>query len=161
MATIARMRRCGNYLALVSCMTVLSVAAAGCAQLSGSNINQFQPLEETVAIATADPLVLSEAAYAPDDIAAPPAQGSASASPASSVIAVPPAGGASNPVVEPNPVSPQSPTLTAPPVVAIQDDGYPNVNIPPAEPTRQLLTPDERAKLIADLNALGKRHGAQ
>lgn len=142
-------------------MTVLSLAAAGCAQLSGSSSNQFQPLEETVAIATADPLVLSEAAYAPDDPVAPPARGAASASSANSVIATLPAGRVSVPVAEPLPVPPQSPTSTAPPVVALEDDGYPNVNIPAPEPTRDLLTADERAKLIADLNALAKRHGSQ
>jgi hypothetical protein len=46
--------------------------------------------------------------------------------------------------------------VTAPVATA---DGYPNINITPQpnQPQSKLLTPEERAKLIEELNALAGR----
>jgi hypothetical protein len=40
---------------------------------------------------------------------------------------------------------------------AVDAKGFPNINVQPPQPTAQLLTPEERAKLIAELNALAGR----
>jgi hypothetical protein len=36
---------------------------------------------------------------------------------------------------------------------------YPNINVPPAEPGGTLLPPDQRAKMIGELEALKNRQG--
>ena len=48
----------------------------------------------------------------------------------------------------------------APPVVkTVRDDGFPNINSPPPEPSGKLLTPEERARVISELEALKNRQG--
>jgi hypothetical protein len=59
----------------------------------------------------------------------------------------------------PSPVG-VTPTITAAGDVsapAVDAKGFPNINAAPRQPTAQLLTPEERAKLIAELNALAGR----
>jgi hypothetical protein len=48
-----------------------------------------------------------------------------------------------------------------PPVVVktVRDDGFPNINAPPPEPAGKLLTPEERARVISELEALKNRQG--
>jgi hypothetical protein len=57
-------------------------------------------------------------------------------------------------------VTPSMPTIGATGEVsgpAVDAKGFPNINVQPPQPTAQLLTPEERAKLIAELNALAGR----
>ena len=79
-------------------------------------------------------------------------------------LAPPPAPAAApTPVISaPSPVgvTPTMPTITASgetPGPAVDAKGFPNINVPPAQPSAQLLTAEERAKLIAELNALAGR----
>lgn len=164
MATTVRTGHCGSRLALLIGMVTLSAALAGCVQSRISNSLQVEPLEEVAA--KADPLVLSGAAYAPGDLATPPVQEARSPVSTSPIVAAAPVAPASKPVVEVAPVPSQSPVVFAVPATEtpsspLTEDGYPNINIPPAEPTRELLSVEERDKLISDLNALAKRHGSQ
>jgi hypothetical protein len=89
------------------------------------------------------------------------------------IIAVP-SGRAPEPIVSATPLPPTDPALTLPPVAASQPnvppptqaapvataDGYPNINLAPKQPQSKLLTPEERAKLIEELNALAGRPSA-
>jgi hypothetical protein len=45
------------------------------------------------------------------------------------------------------------------PVKTVRDDGFPNINAPPPEPSGKLLSPEERARVIAELEALKNRQG--
>ena len=78
------------------------------------------------------------------------------------IPAAPPAVAVTAPVAPANPATPPAPaapsTVTAagadtPPAV----NGYPNVNAPQKEPEGKLLSPAERAKVIAELQALKMR----
>jgi hypothetical protein len=53
-------------------------------------------------------------------------------------------------------VTPTMPTVGAT-GSAVDEKGFPNINVQPVQPTAQLLSPEERAKLIAELNALAGR----
>jgi hypothetical protein len=57
-------------------------------------------------------------------------------------------------------VTPSMPTITATGEMsapAVDAKGFPNINVPPRQPTAQLLSAEERARLIAELNALAGR----
>jgi hypothetical protein len=55
---------------------------------------------------------------------------------------------------------PGEPEKVPPPVVkTVRDDGFPNINAPPPEPSGKLLTPEERARVISELEALKNRQG--
>ncbi len=57
-------------------------------------------------------------------------------------------------------VTPTMPTITTMGQVTgpvLDEKGFPNINAPPRQPTGQLLSADERARLIAELNALAGR----
>jgi hypothetical protein len=87
-----------------------------------------------------------------------------------------PTGGAPEPIVSATPLPPTDPSLAAPSATAIEPtaspppgipsapittaDGFPNINLAPKQPQSKLLTPEERAKLIEELNALAGRPGA-
>jgi hypothetical protein len=69
--------------------------------------------------------------------------------------AVAPAAFASDPKGDPG-----EPEKVPPPVVkTVRDDGFPNINSPPPEPSGKLLTPEERARVITELEALKNRQG--
>jgi hypothetical protein len=81
---------------------------------------------------------------------APAPKPAPSASPPTQVISAP----------SPVGVAPNMPTITASGDVsapAVDNKGFPNINVAPPQPTAQLLSPEERAKLIAELNALAGR----
>jgi hypothetical protein len=44
--------------------------------------------------------------------------------------------------------------------MALSDSAYPNINIRPPEPRSRLLSPAQRARVIAELEALANRQGA-
>lgn len=166
----------------VLCVAALSAAVAGCVQSSATNTKGAKPAPETAVAATNAPVVLSGAAYTDGNLATPPAPNAPASPPASSDIVPIPPGGAPAPDVASTPVPPPAPALFAapvipptpetppsetpplemPPVAATTADGFPNINVAPKQPGGQLLTPEERAKLIAELNALaGRKTGTQ
>jgi len=66
--------------------------------------------------------------------------------------------------VAPAPAVPAAPLAAAnPPAPSTTADGFPNINIAPqpTQPQTKLLTPEERAKLIEELNALAGRSNPQ
>jgi len=176
-ATTEQRRQCN--LAAIFCVPMLCVFLVACNQ----SARLAQPSPAAVAPATSDPLVLSGVAYTQGDAntranASPPPPASAD------VIAAPPAR-APEPVVSATPLPATDPALALPPVTAAQPapppttgpaaaeplpgtsppaqvttaDGFPNINLAPQpkEPQTKLLTPEERAKLIEELNALAGR----
>ena len=54
-------------------------------------------------------------------------------------------------------VMPTITTMGQIPTQVVDEKGFPNINVPPREPSGQLLSAEERAKLIAELNALAGR----
>jgi hypothetical protein len=61
-------------------------------------------------------------------------------------------------LVEDVPAAPSAkPTALVAPVDA---GGYPNLNVPPGHPAARLLSPDEKARTIAELEALARSQGA-
>jgi hypothetical protein len=155
---------------------MMSAAVAGCVQSSATNTKKAQPAPEVSAVATGAPVVLSGVAYTEGNLATPPAPNAPPTPPPATTDVVPAQPGTvpepvvastpppapaliTAPTVPPDPVAPspevpQVPTTTA--------DGFPNINVPPRQPGGQLLTPEERAKLIAELNALaGRPSGSQ
>jgi hypothetical protein len=97
----------------------------------------------------ADPMTTSTV------LAAPPPAHSTGVVPVAASVPPPP-------VTEKTPAPPVSaaappptgPSTAGAPVAA---DEFPNVNVAPPQPDGKLLTADERAKLIAELNALAAR----
>lgn len=86
--------------------------------------------------------------------------------PAKVVKAAPPPSPANDPfaapaafVAEPKPGPGEPEKVPAPVVKTVRDDGFPNINSPPPEPTGKLLTPEERARVISELEALKNRQG--
>jgi hypothetical protein len=161
----------------VLCASALSATLAGCVQSSGTDARKAKPAPEVSAVATGGPVVLSGVAYTEGNLSTPPGPNAPAAPPATSSDIVPP-GTPPEPVVASTPVPPPAPALITaptvppdpeapppavlPPVGATTADGFPNINVPPRQPEGQLLTPEERAKLIAELNALaGRKPGAQ
>lgn len=159
--------------------TILCGALAACVQSAGTNTRTAEPIAAASVVATSDPLVLSGVAYTQGDV---PAQTAAIPPPsANSNIFAAPAAGSPQPLVSSMPLPPTDPSLALPPVTSVPAvtapvstpprvvpppppmtapvataDGYPNINITPQpkQPQSKLLTPEERAKLIEELNAL-------
>jgi hypothetical protein len=123
------------------------LVAAGCTQSRG-DFAQFPSPAATAAV-TANPagapMTLAPAAHDPATVA--------SVAPAVMVqeANVPaPAAGARRATV--SPLEPQRPPAVA--------TGFPNINQVPEQPKTKLLTPEEKAKVIAELEALAKSQGA-
>jgi hypothetical protein len=150
---------------------VLSTVLAGCVQSSATNTKKAQPVPEVAAVATGEPVVLSGVSYTEGNLATPPVPNA----PATTDIVPVGSGTMPEPVVASTPPlapalitaptlppDPEAPPLGGPQVPATTADGFPNINVPPRQPGGQLLTPEERAKLIAELNALaGRPSGSQ
>lgn len=142
------------------CVAALSVAVAGCVQSSATNPRMAQPAADTASIATTDPVVLSGVAYTQGD-AMTAATASKPPSPNSDIVAAPAASAPTD--VKSVPLPPKAPASSAPPIASTSTvppedtTEYPNINIPPAQPEGKLLSAEERAKLIQELNALAGR----
>jgi hypothetical protein len=155
---------------------MLSIVVSGCVQTSRTGTPVAEPNQATGAVATSDPLVLNGVGYTQGHAATQPSD----SRPANADVAVP-AAVAPEPVVSSTPLPQTGPTSTTPPVAASQPnasapapatqtdaqpvpvttaDGYPNINLTPQQPQSKLLTPEERAKLIEELNALAGRPNA-
>lgn len=157
------------------CAAMLSIVVSACVQASRTGSRLAEPNQGPDAVATSDPLVLNGVAYTQSGAATQP--GNSRPPPNADVIAVPAAG---EPAVNSTPLPQTSPEPTTPPVAVSQPnaapapatqadtqpvpvttaDGYPNINLTPQQPQSKLLTPEERAKLIDELNALAGRPGA-
>lgn len=153
---------------------MVCLVLSACVQSAGTQNRLAEPGPGAGVVATSDPLVLSGVAYTEGDArtrtnAAPPPPANAD------VVAVP-SGGAPKPIVSSTPLPPTDPALASPmivptepaapptatpPVPVTTADGYPNINVAPQpkQPQTKLLTPEERAKLIEELNALAGRSG--
>lgn len=153
---------------------MLSIVVSACVQTSrtGSGLPENQGAG---VVATSDPLVLNGVTYTQGAVTQP---SNSSPPPTAGVVPVP-AGNEPGPAVSSTPL-PQSAPAPPPPVIASQPnvppvpttqpdaqpvpvttaDGYPNINLTPQQPQSKLLTPEERAKLIEELNALAGRSGA-
>jgi hypothetical protein len=159
----------------ILCATVLSTALAGCVQSTATNTKKAQPVPEIAAVATGEPVVLSGAAYTEGSLTTPPAPNAPPTPPATTDIVPVQPGTTPAPVVASTPPpapalitaptippDPEAPLAEVPLIPATTADGFPNINVPPRQPGGQLLTPEERAKLIAELNALaGRPSGSQ
>jgi hypothetical protein len=168
-------RLCASAWLPILCATVLSTALAGCVQSRATSTKKAQPVPAVAAIATGAPVVLSGAAYTEGSLTPPPAPNAPPTPPATTDIVpvqpgtTPGAVVASTPPPVPAlitaptvPPAPEAPPPQVPQVPTTTADGFPNINVPPRQPEGQLLTPEERAKLIAELNALaGRGTGAQ
>jgi hypothetical protein len=178
-ATTTELRWRKNHLSIVGAF--LCVALSACAQSAGNRSAGVSPVPGTGVAATSDPLVLNGVASTQSANASTPIAPSPSRS--ANVVAAP-SGGVSQPVVSATPVAPVQPTISAPMATtavspstatpaapaappaqvgtasATTADGYPNINVTPKQPQSQLLTPEERAKLIEELNALAGRSAA-
>jgi hypothetical protein len=154
----------------VSLFAISAVFALGTAACVPGGSSEFS---KPVA-ATSEPVVLNgaegaaagsaEASAAPAK-ATPPADGAAPAD-RTPAVAVAPAdepkaadGGAKDAAAAfaatPEPAA--TAAVGAVEVPAKNAAGYPNINIPPKEPQGALLPPDERARVISELQALAKR----
>jgi len=166
MASATGPRLCASSWLPILCATVLSTALAGCVQSTATNTKKAQPVPEIAAVATGEPVVLSGAAYTEGNLTTPPATTDIvpvqpGTTPAPVVASTPPPAPAliTAPTIPPDP---EAPLPEVPLVPATTADGFPNINVPPRQPGGQLLTPEERAKLIAELNALaGRPSGGQ
>jgi hypothetical protein len=172
MASATVPRLCASSWLPILCATVLSTALAGCVQSTATKTKKAPPLPEIAAVATGEPVVLSGAAYTEGNLTTPPAP---NAPPATTDIVPVQPGTTPEPVVASTPPpapalitaptippAPEAPLPEVPLVPATTADGFPNINVAPRQPEGQLLTPEERAKLIAELNALaGRPSGAQ
>jgi|GEM_PF-3641641 len=156
---------------------MLPLVVSACVQTSRTGSQLAEPSQDSGVIATSDPLVLNGAAPTQGNAAT---QSSNSRPPQNADIVAVPAVGAPEPVASSAPPPQTGPASTAPPVAASQPnaspalanqpdaqavpvttaDGYPNINLTPQQPQSKLLTPEERAKLIEELNALAGRSGA-
>ena len=132
----------------------------------------MQPEPVMPPAAASDPVVLSGASLAVQEQPSTPA----SAAPPVPAPAPKPSSDVAQTVESPDPVvMTPNPPVTPPPVVAASApspapvpaaspvasnaaEDYPNINIPPREPAGQLLSPEERARLIGELNALANRN---
>jgi hypothetical protein len=153
----------------------MSAALAGCVQSRATNTKKAQPVPEVAAVATGAPVVLSGAAYTDGSVSPPPAPNAPPTPPTTTDIVPVQPGTTPGPVVASTPPpapalitaptvppDPEAPPPAVPQVPTTTADGFPNINVAPRQPEGQLLTPEERAKLIAELNALaGRNPGAQ
>jgi len=155
------MKGVGQHLTLPLCL-VLALAVSGCVQTTAENF--VKPAGPTAG----NPLVLSSAAGG----TAPPAATPGEPAPATDTAAAPaaltnepppPATAApvikepvATPVSAPEPASvpasgPADATVPAAPQTA---NSYPNINVAPQEPSGTLLPPNERKRIISELEAL-------
>jgi hypothetical protein len=151
----------GFTIARVACCVAVAILLGGCVSSPGSNLAAAPKGE----VATGDPLVLNTA----------PAPGSKPGpAPVSTTDDAGPIPAATGPVVvktetkvepagSPVPAVAATAALPTPPTPAAPEtinSGFPNINTPQSEPEGALLSPEERAKMIAALEALRKRqHG--
>jgi hypothetical protein len=169
----------------IVCAIGLGLCAAGCVPAGGPPTAQFTtpgPTKTTAVVpapGAAPPAAVKTTASAPKaaaptkTVTAAPktktktASGGSAAAPAASASAAPAA------AADPSP----APAAAAPPTTASTDSGapeplpgapaapasgkvtYPNINVQPAEPGGTLLPPDQRAKMIGELEALKNRQG--
>jgi hypothetical protein len=110
--------------------------------------------------ATSDPIVLNTA---PAPGSAPPLPATAAGGPTSAIAGsestVAPAAAATLDATPPAPTSPVAGAPAAPAEETVTSS-FPNINTVPQQPEGKLLSPEERAKMIAELEALRKRqHG--
>lgn len=165
-------------LAQILGVATIAAALAGCQQPVATEARGTPD----IAVATADPVMLSGAAFASDGAAA--TDNMATGSVATQGGPLPSAGSGAMPMpqnpppqtagatppapaqIQPVTTSAASPLPQAEPPQqteqgpAFRADGYPNINVAPQEPGGKLLTPEERAKLIAELNALAGRNSS-
>ena len=155
------------------CAAMLSIVVSACVQTSRTGSRLAEPSQDSSVVATSDPLVLNGVAQTQGNATT---QSSTSRPPPNANIVGVPATGAAEPVSSSTPLPQTVPAPTAPAVTVSQPnaspapttqpvpvttaDGYPNINLTPQQPQSKLLTPEERAKLIEELNALAGRSGA-
>ncbi|HZP20311.1 MAG TPA: hypothetical protein VFB16_08885 [Bauldia sp.] len=150
---------------------MLALAVSGC---MSSPSNNFAPAAAPVGpVASAEPLVLntgpapgSRAVTSPGETSSVKPAALATEEPASSATATaktvtaaplePSAPAATATVAPGTPAAPPAPAATTTPA-APSKDAFPNINAAPVEPAGKLLSPEERAKMIAELEALRKR----
>ena len=155
------MKGAGQRLALPLCL-VLALAMSGCMQTTAENF------AKPAGPAAGNPFVLSSAAggKAPppaaagepapsnNETAAPVAMAKEPSPPAdTAAVITQPAATATS---EPLPVSAPAPgpAGAAAPAGSQTANSYPNINIAPQQPNGTLLPPDERARIISELEAL-------
>lgn len=147
-------------------VALVALAAGGCMQSKTSTATAPAP-------AVATPLVLNSGKADRLPIANPakpaPATASATPAPASAPKAVAaPAAGPAPAVTETPAASPPAAVTTSteplpteapapPPAVKKDAAGFPNISAPPDQPAGTLLSPEERQKVIAELEALRNR----
>jgi hypothetical protein len=154
----------GGRFAPIWGVAALSFALSACVQSTATNSGADQPAVTAVAPATSDPVLLSGAAFANADPTTTASVNAAApaANPAPAPVSAPPVV-ASKPVPAAAATSARPPAAQEPAVAQASQplpeeaEEFPNVNIPPRQPDGKLLTPEERAKLIAELNALATR----
>ncbi len=148
--------RGGRWLA-TAIVVVLGLAASGCAQ-SMSEFAQTSSAMPTTAAAypSNGPVALT-----PPGASDEPATVGSVMQPAVMVeeatVPAPRSGVATR---APMAITPSAETADAEPAPAATTNGYPNLGAPPEQPKSKLLTPEEKAKVIADLEALAKKQSA-
>jgi len=154
------MKGVGEHLTLPFCL-VLALAMSGCVQTTTAN------LTKPAGPAAGNPFVLSSAGGGTAPPAASPAEPASAADTAAAPAAVatepPPAAAAATVIKEPAPTTASEPLPVSAPAAGAADavpaapqtaNGYPNINIAPHQPGGTLLPPDERQRIITELEAL-------
>lgn len=112
---------------------------------------------------TATAATPAAAAPAPAVVASPPKKPvptTAATASASQPVTTPASGAATEPFPTSAPVTPAPVAATTPASAPAKTaDGFPNINIPPAQPTGPLLPPEERKRIISELEALRAKQG--
>ncbi len=155
------MKGFGQHVVLLLCL-VLALAVSGCVQTTAENFTK------PAGPAAGNPFVLSGAASGGT---APPAAAPGEPAPSTNQTAAPAAtakepsqpaaaaAGNKQPMPttasEPLPVSaPATGPANAAPAGSKTANSFPNINVPPQEPSGTLLPPDERKRIISELEAL-------
>jgi len=149
-----------NLRHLIAAAGILAGTAllAGCVSSAAPNV----AVAPTGPVASSEPLILNTTprpgartdvttAHSADGTTPPAADATASAAPAATpadTTAAPAADIAAAPTTD---AAPADDSVTA--------TSFPNINEPPKEPGGRVLSPEERAKMIAELEALKKRQG--
>lgn len=175
--TVLRLRR----MAPLAMCVAAGLTLAGCMQTPGNDFSK-----PAASLAKTEPMDLSATATATaDQQPAKPGTKSNKLKPAPADPAIPTPGDSAEtsadadgsavatkprkPVVEPDPSAAAAfapaateggpPKEPVPVAKTVRDDGFPNINMPPDQPTGKLLSPEERAKVITELEALRNRQG--